>query len=121
MRPCHLERTPRRLLERVPTLLEGVVCLRRQADVGLAAGQSFLEVGHVETYRYVVAGSLLSEIDPAPGRVPGRPELEPGEVIEEIAVHRATPIEDRADALIRDQDIEIEQVAMDEMPLLHTI
>src|SRR5215204_1306670 len=68
---CHLERAARRLFERVPALLEGVVGLRRQADVDLAASQSLLETRHVEASGRAVTRGLVPEIDPAPGWVPG--------------------------------------------------
>ena len=116
-----IERALRRLLERVPALLERVVGLRRQADVDLAGSQSLLKMRYVEANYRVVTRGLFSKIDPAPGRVSGRPELEPGEVIEKIAVHRAAPIEDRADAAVCDQDVVVQQVAMDEVSPRRTV
>src|SRR4051794_7548042 len=118
---CHLDRAPRRLLERVPALPEGIVSLRRQADVDLAGGQPLPETRYRETNGRVMAGGFAPKINPAPVRIPRCPELEPGEVVEKVAVHRASPIDHRTNPVVCNQDIEIEQVAVNEMPPFRTL
>ena len=64
IRVRHFERAPRRLLERIPALLERVVGLRRQADVDLAAEATARRIAARETNGRIVAGGLAAEIDP---------------------------------------------------------
>src|SRR3954470_16591605 len=70
--------------------------------------------------RALVSGFMF-EIEIAPGGTPGRPEEEPGEVIEKITVHCSTPIDDRADTPAVDQDVVVQQVAVDEVALVGAI
>jgi hypothetical protein len=62
-----------------------------QSNVDLTAAQPLLEVRHVEADRCVMAPGFLTNIDALPCRVPGVPEAEPGEVVEEVTVHPAAP------------------------------
>ena len=53
-------------------------------------------------------------------RMPGAPDGAPRDIEEEVTAHRTLPREDgrHAGGIIRDQDVLMEQVAVDEIPTL---
>ena len=80
-----------------------LVRLAGQADVDLAAAKTFVKIGHVEADRGVVTPGFISKVDALSGRVPGLPEAEPGEIVEEVADHPAGPVQHAGDAVGLDQ------------------
>src|SRR5215470_2108731 len=89
----HVEDTPGDGLQVSPVASIRHVRLACQPDVDLTAAEPHLEVGHVQANRGVVAGSFLAEIDALPGWIPGLPEAAPGEIVQKVAVHPATPVQ----------------------------
>jgi hypothetical protein len=86
--------------------------------VRLVAPQALLEVGDLESDRSVVALGFAPEIDPVPRRIPRPPVQEPRQVVQEVAVDRAAPIDDRADAIAGNQHVVVEEVAVEQVALL---
>src|SRR5215216_5902044 len=68
-----------------------------------------------------MAHSLAPQVDALPGRIPGRPEREPGDVVEEVTVHRTSPIDHRADPIARDQHVVVQEVAVDQVAVRGTV
>ena len=75
------------------------VRLACQPDVDLTAAKPHLEVEHVQANRGVVTGSFLAEIDALPGWIPELPEAAPGEIVQKVAVHPATPVQHAGNAV----------------------
>src|SRR5215831_18246229 len=75
------------------------VRLACQPDVDLAAAEPRLELRHGEAIRGIVARGFPAEINALPGWIPGLPVAEPGEIVEEVAVHRAAPVQHTGDAV----------------------
>src|SRR5207244_1363125 len=64
---------------------------------------------------------LGREVDVAPRRVPRPVEGQLRDVVQEITVNGAAPIEDRADPVAGDEHVEVDQVVVHDMTLFRTV
>ena len=79
----------------------------------LAAAEPLVEVLDVDTCLGAATSNLGDDdVDVQPG-VPGRPEHEPGHVIEWVSDERISPVEDRGDRAVDDEQVARGQVAVD--------
>src|SRR5688572_28679431 len=91
--PRHRQGSPGCPIEVLPISDEGLELLRVEADMDLAAAEPLCEVRDLQPDRREVARRFLPKVDALPGRKPGRPEREAGQVVQEVAVQRAAPVE----------------------------
>src|SRR3984957_21312091 len=85
-----------------------------EADVELVAAQALAEAGNIDAGHVVVIADHGPENDGGQPSVPGSPEGEPGDLVQEVAVGRAGPVEDRREprSVRRHEDVAVEQVAV---------
>src|SRR5207248_6069857 len=108
-------RLPRHL---APPPAEGAVRHVRDADAQLVAREALAEVRHVETDAVVMRARLGGEVDLAPRGVPGPVEDELRDVVQEVPVDRAAPIQDRGDPIALHEHIAVHQIVVDEVTRL---
>ena len=90
-----------------PRLDHGAVASLEDVKKALASGVQIVDARSAARFR--------GEIDGPPRRIPGLPKAEPRQVIEEIAGHGAAPVQYAGDAVLFDQDVEVQQIVVDEM------
>jgi hypothetical protein len=100
---------------------ERLIGLARQADVDLAGTQSLGELRHVQPDRIVVPNRCPEDVDAIPTGRPRRPEVDPAQVVQKVAVHRGSPVEDRADTRPAHQDVPVHEVGVDQVARLREI
>src|SRR5207237_10808155 len=74
--------------------------------------------GDRESAPGVMTHGLRDHVDLRPLWEEWPPERKPGEVVEEVAEHSAAPIQERADAVVLHEHVEVQEVGMYQVPEL---
>ena len=118
--PGDLQRATRPELDLTPALTEGAVRDTVESDPERVAPKALREIGHRESDALVVREGLGREIDVAPLWEPRRVEDQIRHVEEEVAVLRAAPVQNGADAVTVDEHVAVDEVVVEEMPHFRT-
>src|SRR5439155_18511214 len=86
-----------------------------EADLELIAGETLVEVLHREADRLVVVFDDAAKVDGAERGIPGFPEGQPRDFVQEVPGQRASPIEDGREprGVVSDEDVAVEEIAME--------
>src|SRR5207302_7738750 len=113
-----LERAARGPLEMRPVPFAGAVVHPFEADVQPVATQALGERRDRKPAPSVMTHGLRDHVDLRPLWEEWPPERKPGEVVEEVAEHRAAPIQERADTVVLHEHVEVQEVGVYQVPEL---
>src|SRR5205814_10065688 len=81
-------------------------------DVQLVATQALGERRDRKPAPSVMTHGLRDHVDLRPLWEEWPPERKPGEVVEEVAEHRAAPIQERADTVVLHEHVEVQELGV---------